>query len=413
MTFANRETAALLLAERLTTLRGQSPLILAIPRGAVPMGRVLADRLDGELDVVLVHKIGAPGNPELAIGAVSENGTITLAENVKDLGIPPEDLELESKMQLAALGERRRRYTPHRAPADPKGRVVVVVDDGVATGATMEAALRVVREAAPRRLIAAMAVAPPETAARLRSIADEVVCLDTPSRFWAVGQFFDDFRQVSDDEVITHLEASRVSEAEEIALELPDGRLAGSLVIPAGARGLVIFSHGSGSSRLSPRNSFVAGRLAAAGFATLLCDLLTEAEDQRLDRRFDIPLLTRRLIAIVEWASRQAELAALPIGLFGASTGSASALGAAAALGRRIAAVVSRGGRPDLALADLPKVASPTLLIVGERDSEVLELNRLAMERLAAETELEVVPRATHLFAEPGALERVAQLAHV
>lgn len=214
MTFANREAAALRLADRLAELRRQRPLILAIPRGAVPMGRVLADRLNGELDVVLVHKIGAPDNPEFAIGAVSEDGAIRLSQHARALGFSPAEIEREGGRQLAVLRERRRRYTPHRAPVDPRDRVVVVVDDGVATGATMEAALRIVREAAPKRLIAAMAVAPPETVARLRQIADEVVCLESPRRFWAVGQFFDDFRQVSDAEVIESLTSSRAVDDE-------------------------------------------------------------------------------------------------------------------------------------------------------------------------------------------------------
>ena len=187
--------------------------------------------------------------------------------------------------------------------------------------------------------------------------------------------------------------------------------LDGTLALTAGAAGIVIFAHGSGSSRLSPRNTFVAGILQRAGIGTLLFDLLTREEDADYARRFDIDLLAARLVGATHW------LAALPgcgesaIGYFGASTGAAAALRGAAELGGRVGAVVSRGGRPDLALPYLDKVLAPTLLIVGEHDREVLQLNRLALARLAASRELAVVPGATHLFEEPGTLEQAANLA--
>ncbi|HSU82024.1 MAG TPA: dienelactone hydrolase family protein [Thermoanaerobaculia bacterium] len=188
--------------------------------------------------------------------------------------------------------------------------------------------------------------------------------------------------------------------------------LQGDLTVSECPQGLVIFSHGSGSSRHSPRNRFVAERLQRAGLATLLMDLLTPEEDRIYSNRFDIDLLTRRLLECAAWAQRQPLTVGLPVGLFGASTGAASALRAAARLGPRAGAVVSRGGRPDLAADALGRVLCPTLLIVGGRDPEVLDLNRRAYDRMtAAVKRLEVVPGATHLFAEPGTLERVADLA--
>ena len=188
-------------------------------------------------------------------------------------------------------------------------------------------------------------------------------------------------------------------------------RLAGDVRTPPDAIGLVVFAHGSGSSRLSPRNVQVATALNAAGLATLLFDLLTEAE--AADRRlvFDIGLLAERLVAATRWAWQDGELGELPGGYFGASTGAAAALGAAAVLGDRIGAVVSRGGRPDLAGAHLPEVTAPTLLIVGGDDATVLGLNEEAAASLRCEHELAVVPGASHLFEEPGALERAAELA--
>jgi dienelactone hydrolase len=187
--------------------------------------------------------------------------------------------------------------------------------------------------------------------------------------------------------------------------------LPGSLALPAGAFGLVIFAHGSGSSRLSPRNRVVARALNARGLATLLFDLLTE--DEAEDRRnvFDIPLLGARVADAVAWARADARTAALPIGLFGASTGAAAALTAAAEAPGDMAAVVSRGGRPDLAAGALEEVRAPVLLIVGGADREVLALNRAAQARLRCESRLAVVPGATHLFEEPGALEAVVALA--
>ncbi|MDO8706800.1 MAG: dienelactone hydrolase family protein [Sulfuricaulis sp.] len=185
----------------------------------------------------------------------------------------------------------------------------------------------------------------------------------------------------------------------------------GALIVPPGAKGLVLFAHGSGSGRLSPRNNYVASVLRESGVATLLFDLLTEKEDRIYENRFDIDLLTQRLQLATEWVKQQAATRHLAIGYFGASTGAAAALKAAAALGPVIRAVVSRGGRPDLALDDLPRVQAPTLLIVGENDDVVIELNRQAYRELRAEKELTIIPGATHLFEEPGTLEQVASAA--
>ncbi len=187
--------------------------------------------------------------------------------------------------------------------------------------------------------------------------------------------------------------------------------LQGELAVPAAARGIVLFAHGSGSSRLSPRNTYVARVLREGGVGTLLFDLLTRAEDSVYATRFDIDLLTRRLVAATRWITQQPETRDLGVGYFGASTGAAAALMAAAELPDRIQAVVSRGGRPDMALRVLGQVRAPTLLIVGGHDEIVIDLNRQAYAALSATKELAIVPGATHLFEEPGALEEVARLA--
>jgi pimeloyl-ACP methyl ester carboxylesterase len=201
----------------------------------------------------------------------------------------------------------------------------------------------------------------------------------------------------------------------DVEVTAEDVKLVGNLDIPADAIGIVLFAHGSGSSRHSPRNVFVAEQLQRGRIATLLIDLLTRAEEavdiQTAELRFDIPLLAMRVSQATDWLTRQPEIRDLPIGYFGASTGAAAALVAAAVRPRQVAAVVSRGGRPDLAGESLPQVVSPTLLIVGNLDTEVIRMNDQAMEQMRCERELVLVPGATHLFEEPGTLEEVARLA--
>lgn len=196
-----------------------------------------------------------------------------------------------------------------------------------------------------------------------------------------------------------------------MTIQLDHVTLKGDLYIPDPTTGLVIFSHGSGSSRLSPRNKFVAQLLQKEGLATLLFDLLTPEEDRDYQKRFDIELLTNRLVAVTDWVMHNSQTSHLKMGYFGASTGAASALKAAASLGTSVSAVVSRGGRPDLAMDRLSQVLSPTLLLVGGRDVPVIELNEKAYLQISCEKELTIIPGASHLFEEPGKLSEVARLA--
>ncbi|HUK05849.1 MAG TPA: phosphoribosyltransferase family protein [Burkholderiales bacterium] len=211
--FETRLDAGRRLARALGAYRGRNPLVLAIPRGAVPMGAEIAAALGGELDVVLVRKLGAPGSPEYAVGAVDESGWTYIADYAAGVGADEDYLAREKAAQLELLRRRRARYTPARPPIDPRGRVAIVVDDGIATGASMIAALHAVRAKAPARLVCAVPVGAPESLASVRLHADELVCLEAPEEFHAVGQFYRNFKQVEDDEVVTLLARSAQKEA--------------------------------------------------------------------------------------------------------------------------------------------------------------------------------------------------------
>jgi predicted phosphoribosyltransferase len=207
MIFRDRIDAAERLADALSSYRGTRPLVLAVPRGAVPMGRVIAQRLGGELDVVLVRKLRAPFSPEFAVGAIDETGWAYIAPHARQAGADDAYLESEKAEQMATLRRRRAQYTPARPPIDPAGRVVIVVDDGLATGATMIAALHAVRARGPSKLVCAVPVAAQDSLEAVQPYADEVVCLDAPWDFGAVGRFYRDFAQVEDEAVIALLRA--------------------------------------------------------------------------------------------------------------------------------------------------------------------------------------------------------------
>ncbi|MFJ7588127.1 phosphoribosyltransferase family protein [Streptomyces sp. NPDC097617] len=415
MLFTHRADAGERLAEALRHLTGEDPVVLGLPRGGVPVAYRVARALGAPLDVVIVRKLGVPHHRELAFGAIGEGGVRVISEDIVRGGrLRPEDLAEVERAEEQELARQALRFRGDRPRVPLDGRTVIVVDDGIATGATAAAACEVVRAQGAARVVLAVPVAPPDAVARLGSVADEVVCLSTPHAFRAVGEWYQDFSQTPDEEVVFLLARAAADPVtrppvRSVAVEVDAGDLTlpGDLALPEGAGAVVVFAHGSGSSRRSPRNRSVAADLNRAGLATLLLDLLTPAEEADRAHVFDIETLAGRLADATAWLRGRASL---PVGWFGASTGAAAALWAAAS-DPDIGAVVSRGGRPDLAGPRLAAVRAPTLLIVGGLDTTVLDLNRRARRELRCENRLEVVPGATHLFEEPGALDEVAGLA--
>lgn len=413
MLFRDRADAGRRLAVGLRHLRGEPVVVLGLPRGGVPVAAEVAETLGAPLDVIIVRKLGVPYQPELGMGAIGEGGVRVINDAVlRATRIGDDDLAEVEQRERVELERRARRFRSGHPRIELSGRTAVVVDDGVATGSTARAACQVARAHGASRVVLAVPVAPRDWVAGMGDAADEYVALSTPGGFMAIGQFYRDFTQTSDEEVVACLDRLNRPPA-DVELEVVAGpvRLGGRLTVPAHARALVVFAHGSGSSRHSPRNLFVADVLHQGGVGTLLFDLLTHQEEGHRANVFDIELLARRLADGTQWVRDRPEVAGLPLGYFGASTGAAAALWASTEPGVDVAAVVSRGGRPDLAWDRLPAVTGPTLLVVGGRDGVVLELNRRAQGRLTCHNELAVVPGATHLFEEPGTLYQAAVLA--
>lgn len=423
MYFKDRNQAGELLAARILADEGgdfKKPLVIALPRGGVPVAFPIAKRLEAYLGVLLVRKLGVPQNPEYALGAVVEDGQVVLnAEAISLLG--GENARLKKIIEetvASAVREMKRQqnlYRGERSPPKIKDRSVIVVDDGLATGSTMSAAVSSLKRRGASQISVAVPVASHETVESLKKDVDHFYVLHEPKALRSVGEWYEDFRQITDEEVVRLLQISpddsgASTSRKEVQIKVDDIRLDGELSQPEKCRGWILFAHGSGSSRKSPRNLKVARALNEAGFGTLLFDLLAPNESNDWHNIFDIDLLAYRLSEVTKWLKSQSEWAGLPIGFFGASTGAAAALQACAENHPDIFAIVCRGGRPDLAWEHLLDVKSPVLLIVGGEDHEVIELNREAHARLPG-SKIEIVTGAGHIFEEPGALEQVIKLA--
>lgn len=421
--FRDRVEAGRELARHLEHLRGEDLVVLGLPRGGVPVAFEVAQSLQAPLDVIVVRKLGLPYQPELAMGAIGEGGLLVVNPAVVDRArITADEFRTVERRERRELEKRVARFRRGRERLDLHGRVAVIVDDGIATGSTARVACDGARHLGAAKVVLAVPVAPNETVQGWSGV-DELACVESPKHFESVGQYYDDFSATGDDEVVALLDAARRRSADsgrasggadcDREVEIPtDGIvLQGHLHLPEAPRGVVVFAHGSGSSRHSPRNRFVASALFQGGLGTLLLDLLAPAEERDRGRVFDISLLSERLVAATRWLGARQDLSRARVGYFGASTGAAAALTAAAELGDGVSAVVSRGGRPDLAWDRLGEVTAPTLLLVGSRDPTVLDLNQQAQARLICPNRLVVVQGATHLFEEPGTLAEVAMLA--
>jgi putative phosphoribosyl transferase len=419
--FLDRADAGRKLGLMLNRFRSEDVLVLGLPRGGVPVAAEVAKALDAPLDVILVRKLGLPFQPEVAMGAIGEGGARVLNQRVISLaGATEDDLEAVERRERVRLEARLARYRQGRARKELAGRTAIIVDDGIATGSTARVACQAARHLGAAKVVLAVPVAPADAVATL-SEPDQVYSLISARNFQAVGYYYRDFSPTTDEEVVRLLDAAALRErpaGEQAAgidqdVEIPaDGvALHGDLHLTEQCSAVVVFAHGSGSSRHSPRNRYVASVLQEAGLGTLLLDLLTPDEEVDRGNVFDIALLAQRLGVASRWLDSRSDTAGCRVGYFGASTGAAAALWAAAEQGTTVDAVVSRGGRPDLAGPRLEAVRAPTLLLVGGADTEVLALNRQAMDRMRAPVRLEVVPGATHLFEEPGTLTRAAMQA--
>jgi putative phosphoribosyl transferase len=434
--FSDRGDAGRRLARRLSHLNLGDAVVLGLPRGGVPVALEVAEALHLPLDVIIVRKLGLPFQPELAMGAIGEDGVSVMNDEVLRMAkVTESDVWAVESHERTELERRAALYRAGRTAASVRGKTAVIVDDGVATGSSAKAACQVARAQGARRVVLAVPVAPPDWHERIGADADICVALATPPGFAAVGQFYDHFEQVTDADVTHCLVRSderqipldrdgssvdiqfdhRASIDRDLSIPVSDAQLIGHLVVPLRVRrtapAIVVFAHGSGSSRHSPRNRYVASKLNQAGLGTLLIDLLTPDEEHDRTKVFDIEKLAKRLIEVTDWLRSQRGFADSRIGYFGSSTGGAAALCAAAEARVDVDAVVSRGGRADLASQHLGDVRCPTLFIVGANDSVVLDLTKRCQEHLVCPNELRVVANAGHLFEEPGSLEEVALLA--
>lgn len=416
MTFKNRKQAGGLLAHELTKYRNADCIVLALPRGGVPVAKEISTSLKAPLSILAVRKVGAPFQPELAVGAICEDGEVLWNQRIlSSTGLSPDDLGGLVKKEKAKVKEQIQKFRQGRPLPDLKGKTAILVDDGVATGATMMAAILYLKNKGAARVVAAAPVASTRSARQMKSRAHDFVTLRQEENFDSVGSWYEDFSEVSDEMVSCLLRRARRSDdvGEARAVSIPCGSVSiqGDLTEMASAQALIVFAHGSGSSRNSVRNQSVARTLNASGFSTLLLDLLTPEEEKDRKNTFNISLLAERLVRATHWVKSQDELKELALGFFGASTGAGAAILAASKLPRgTVYAIVSRGGRPDLAGSALEFMEAPTLLLVGGEDLEALEIN-LHANKILPDALVSIVPGATHLFGEPNALEEVAHRA--
>lgn len=400
--FTDRIEAGRRLTDRVRPHAVDDPIVLALPRGGVPVGAELARGLGADFDVLMVRKIGLPGRPETGVGAITEDGHVLYDDlALARMRVPRQALSDTVISEREELDRRRRIYRGERSLPRIAGRDCVVVDDGVATGGTARAALRMVRQAGPSSLVLAVPVASPEALETLKGEADAVVVIGAPDNFRAVGEWYRDFDQLSDDHVttiLTELQRSRPRPEEARAVRIRAGQvyLDGDLTMPTALRGVVVMAFGRG--RGDPERRAIAASLQRAGYATLLLDLMAGDHGDDGDDEGDTEVLGERLGAAVTWLRRATDAASEPLGVMGWGDAAPAALVAAAELPQDVASVVAHGGRVDLAESALGRVRAPTLLLLESEDSFVRELGEWTRAHLGGPSELGVVSGTDRLL---------------
>jgi putative phosphoribosyl transferase len=407
--FEDRRHAGKRLAEhiKLNEKEKSNTIVLGLPRGGIPIAYEVSQALNCPLDVLIVRKIGHPRNSEYGIGAITEDGSYWLDPEASVSHITSLVIDSIIAKEKKELERRIAKYRDHDLP-NLRGKNIVLVDDGLATGVTAKVGARYLKSLGVEKIILAVPVCASDSVKKLRTEVDQVICINEPEYFLGVGEYYKKFDQTSDEEVLDLLSRSRGAQSIEVEIPYDGGvKTKGTLTLPINAKALVIFAHESSNGRFNPKNMEVASLLNKAGIGTLLLVLLTEEE--ALDRHniFDIPFLGIRLVSATKWIKFQEVAKNLSIGYFGANTGGGAVLWAAGELENPVAAVVSLGGRPDLAISRLAQVSAPTLLIVGERDRDVIKLNKIAYRELR-NAKISLIPHATHLFEEPRAMEQVS-----
>lgn len=411
--FRNRIDAGQRLAESLKGYQGSDAVVLGIPRGGVPVAAEVARSLGLPLDVAVARKLGAPGQPELAIGACTANGGLYLNDDlIHDLGVGEAYLDREVERKRAEARDRELRFRGGRPSPALTGRIVILVDDGLATGATIRAAVQSVRRAGPSKLVAAVPVGAPESCASLRGEVDELVCLWEPDGFMAVGQFYRDFSPTEDDEVERILrEASRDTHREVTFRNSRGRRLAGTLLLPRDAERppVVLFAHGFNSSRRSSRNLMIAERLVASGIAAFLIDFTGHGDSEGDIRDATVEQMADDLRSAIDYISAEAAVDAERIGLSGSSSGGIVSA-REAAWDERVRVLVLRSVPAEDLFEAAARIRATTLVIAGANDIPIVEEDRALADVIAGPHHFDVVPHAGHLFERPGEMERVTDL---
>jgi putative phosphoribosyl transferase len=439
--FRDRAHAGDALGRALARFANESDLIvLGLAPGGAPTARRVADAIGAVFSVLISRKLSVPGVDELALGAICEGSERVVQDPVAwYIGIPSQIVDRLASRERLELTRRIAIYRDGQDVPEMKDRTVILVDDGLASAATLRAAARAVRDKHPKRLIAAVPVSSRAALDEMREEVDEMIALVVPHAFDAVASSYDSFDRVTDDDVLTalgkptrrvsrivHDISGRITDAER-SIEIPigDGRLVGDLATaqhfdvhhndedPDEPDALVVLAHDGSNSRDSYRNRYIAGRLRLGGYATLRVGLATKAEQATAsetgEARLDAACMSARLTDVCDWAVRAGVYGARRMILLGAGTSAAAALSAAAQRQSNTLAVATRGGRVDLASPNFARVRAPVLMIVGEADRDTLEVNRHATQFLPRGAKLIRIPGAGHTFAEPGALGAVAE----